>query len=177
MIKHLPGAVLATLAIGLAPLTPAFAAPAATAGHPAAPGQAAAPILAASKTTPNPCRTFSTASADVLMGLRAHTRLKEKLTKNKTDRSCAIKHGAWGLVVLTERMATEAPADQPGAGLACHVPAKLGRGSELCEAARLTFVVFTRHGVLVSDTVNHRLPKRGQRIYTFALAQAKHLKA
>jgi hypothetical protein len=138
---------------------------------------AAAPIAAqaaAVKAPPSPCKTFTAKSVDALFGVKRGTRLSEKLTKFGSGSNetliCTIKHAPRQLIV-----STSASAGGFGGPLKCYKEPKLGSHGLLCVSDNkkfsFTFVRFERHGIWFSDDYNQTLPKKGARLYTFALAQ------
>ncbi len=138
-----------------------------------APGQAAV----AAKLPPNPCATFTVASADTLFGIGTHTRLAEKLTEMKRPdliRYCTIKHAGLKLTVGTQF--------RPGAfgNSRCYRRPRLGAKGYVClsgiRAIHFTFSVFRKDKVYVSAYVNEQLADQGAAIYTFALAQYARFK-
>jgi hypothetical protein len=155
MIRQVTAAVVAALAVGLAPLASAQAA------------------VAAPKPLPNPCRTFTVKAADTLLRVSSGTHLRERLsvtTVPYTIRTCTVTHGKAKLTVQTQR--------HPGAfgmGFNCYKRPKLGSYGTICVSSqktiKFTFVVFHKDGVYVSDGINATLPRKGARLYQFALPQ------
>jgi hypothetical protein len=160
MIKSVLVASVAALALTAAPLSVAYAAPAA-------------------KVPPNPCRTFTTKSADKLFGLKRGTAVSRKLShdgtgKNET-RICTVKHGTRRLTIDTSFF-----AGGFGGPLKCYKRPKLGSHGLLCVSDNkkfaFTFARFERHSVWFSDDYNKTLAHKGALMYTFALAQYKAYK-
>lgn len=159
MIKQVAAAVLASLAVGLAPLASAQAA------------------TAAPKPLPNPCKTFTVKSARTLLRVGPHVGLTEKLGRGKhpPSRSCTIKHGKTRLFVGVQRQ-----KGGTGSGETCYKRPKLGSDGMVCVSNKnsppFSFVVFHKHGIWVSDSLNLRLANKGARLVTFALPQYKNFK-
>jgi hypothetical protein len=165
MIKYL-SAALASAAIVLAPLTSAqAAAPAASAAAP-------------SRALPSPCRTFTEKSARTLFGVSRRTHLSERQSSARgpvATRICTVRHRRQILNVVIQR--------RPGGfgmGFNCFKRPKLGSRGQICVSVfapvRFTFVVFRKHGLYVSDGINATLPRRGKKIYRFALPQYRRFK-
>jgi hypothetical protein len=160
MIKQLSVAVLATVALGMAPLASAQAA-----------------THQAPKPLPNPCKTFTIKSARTLLGVGKHTRLTEKLsrTSHPVTRNCTIHHGKTTLTVTVSRQSGGGGMNQN-----CFARPRLGSQGQVCVSIPHTppfsFAQFKKHGLWITDGINLRLPNKGNRIYQFALPQHKNFK-
>jgi hypothetical protein len=166
MRTYLSAAAIAALALGLAPA----AAQAAT----AAPAPVPKPLV-------NPCTTFTVNSADVIFGMRAGTRLTEKLTSTTSAnsfRTCTVTHPP----KQVRRLAVvihEHPVAMPK-GMQCFARPKLGAHGIVClstiKTVHLTISAFRNRGHgYVTDRLNETLPRQGAQLYTFTLAQRKKM--
>jgi hypothetical protein len=166
MIRHISAVGITALAVGLVPLAAAQAASAQGASAPAA------------KPLPNPCHTFTARSADALLQVSSRTHLSEKLGSNKNPAglTCTIQHGKTRLFVEVSRQEGGTGSEEN-----CYPSPKLGRDSLLCvsnaKSPAFSFALFHKDGLWVSDSINVRVPDKGQRLYEFALPQYKSFKA
>jgi hypothetical protein len=160
MRRYLSAAVLAAVALGLAPAAAAQAA--------VPPAQ---PLL-------NPCTTFTPRSVHTVLGVRPGVRLGVKLTSSKTgnpSRTCTVTHLRETLKVTIYAHPVVLPK-----GLRCFARPKLGAHGRVCPSARpkvhVTYSEFRNRGRgYLVDTINQTLPRQGARLYTFTLAQRTKL--
>jgi hypothetical protein len=153
-------ASLASLALGLAPLAAAQAAP------------------ARAKALPNPCKTFTLKSAHAALAVSPGVRLTEKLTGASHPvrfRACTIKHGKVSLSVTVAWREGGQGMDEK-----CYQRPKLGHAGAVCVSLPRTpafsFAEFRKDNVWVFDGITAMLPHQGRRIFDFALAQSKSFK-
>jgi hypothetical protein len=153
-------ASIASLALGLAPLAAAQAAP------------------ARAQALPNPCKTFTVKSARTALAVGPSVRLTEKLTgatKPLRYRACTIKHGKVSLSVTVSWQEGGQGMDQK-----CYQRPKLGHGGLVCVSLPHTppfsYAEFRKDSVWVFDGITAMLPHQGRRIYDFALTQSKSFK-
>jgi len=152
----------ALLVLGLGPLSAAQAAPS-----------------AAAVKVPNPCKTFTPKSADALFGVSSKTHLPAKETKSGSGKfeslECTVTHGTVKLNVTVVAF----PSGFGGPEV-CYSRPKLGASGKVCvsdmKRFHFTFATFRKHGITFYDDYNVTLPKKGARLYTFALAQYKAYK-
>ena len=155
MLKHVSVAAIAAFAIGLVPLASA---------------QAAA--VPAANPLPNPCHTFTVKSARALLAVSSRTHLPEKLSSstNPRARTCTIQHGKARLFVEVSRQKGGTGSEEN-----CYSYPKLGPNSLLCvsnaQSPPFSFALFHKHHLWLADGINRRLPRKGKRLYEFALAQ------
>lgn len=170
MIRRIPAIALTALALAVAPVAGAAAAPSV---HP---GTAPGTAPGTSKPLPNPCKTFTSRSAHTLLRVSAHTRLAEKLTSSAhpvRSRTCTIRHHGTRLEVVVQRQ-----AGGTGSGERCYARHHLGPDGMICVSAEpsvhFTVLTFRKHGIWVADGLNVTLPDKGKRLYEFALPQYRH---
>jgi hypothetical protein len=164
MIRHISAIAIAALAVGLAPVATAQAASAAT----------VAP--AAKAALPNPCKTFTIRSADVLFGLSSHAHLSEVLRVGKSSKTCLTSHVSKVLATAV----TRANPGNPPSQFKCHSRPALGPSGKLClgKVKKLHEVLlqFRKHGVYLLDATGFSAGAKGVRLYKFGLAQYRHFK-
>lgn len=160
MIKSVIVTFVAVAALAAAPLATASAAPAV-------------------KPPPNPCKSFTTKSADTLFGLKKGTAVSRKLSdsgsgKNES-RTCTVKHGHNNLTILTSYL-----SGGFGGPLKCYKRPKLGKDGEVCVSTVSSFKVslarYEKHKVWFGDTYHKIVPHKGAKLYAFALAQSRAFK-
>jgi hypothetical protein len=167
MIRQVSAVVIAAAALGLAPLASAQAATTPAAVSPAV------------RSIPNPCKSFTAQSADTLLAIARGSHLTEKRTSSKPypTQTCVAQHAHKRIVVLDT---THYPGRVSGA-YSCYRPKKLGSGGELCVSTKksksVSLALFHKNGLWFVDGVNLTLPRHGQRLLNFALAQRSRVKA
>jgi len=130
---------------------------------------------AATKVPPNACKTFTMKSVDLLFGISTRAHPSVKLSKSGSGAYltsvCTV---TWRKKTLTVR--TFLTSGGSGGPLVCYRRPRLGTDGRVCLPSlrqyHFTDVEFMRHGVFVSDFYNVTLPRQGQSLYSFALAQA-----
>lgn len=159
MLKSAAAAVIATLVVALAPLA-------------ASDASTTAPSIA----PPNPCKTFTLASARILLGVGRSTRLVEKHVNVNVGyelRACTIKYHSRMLAVQTQRPKLTFE------NVVCYRRRTLGSYGRLCLSDQPTFpetyAAFRKYHVYYVTDINRQLPSRGAKMYTFALAVYKHV--
>lgn len=160
MIKSVIVTLVAVAALAAAPLATASAAPAV-------------------KPPPNPCKTFTTKSADALFGLKKGTAVSRKLSHTGSGhselRTCTVKHGGNKLTVNTSYV-----AGGFGGPLKCYNRPKLGKHGEVCVSTETNFKVslsrYEKHKVWFGDLDNKILKDKGAKLYAFSLAQSRAFK-
>ncbi len=160
MIKSVFVTLTALLALVAAPLATASAAPAV-------------------KAPPNPCKSFTTNSADALFGLKKGTAVRRELSstgsgKNET-RICTVRQGGNKLTINVSYA-----EGGFGGPLKCYKRPKLGKHGLVCVSTersfKISFARYEKHKVWFADVYNKIVPDKGAKLYAFALAQSRAFK-
>jgi hypothetical protein len=158
-----PTTVTATVAAAVAALCGALLAGPAVAGT--------------AQTPPDPCKTFTVESFDVLFGLPAGTTPTERhhvadRGKATERRTCVARSGEHVISVST----SYAESSITGPFRVYHRP-KLGHSGEVLVSTEKSFpetvAIYQRRTVFFTDLVHVTLKHRGRRLYRFALVQSR----
>jgi len=124
---------------------------------------------------PNPCKTFTAKSADALFAVKHGTHLSATEKTEEGAKVCVVTDHSVKVTITVSSV----PGGF-GGPLKCYSRPKLGKDAVICvstvKSFPVTLAVFHRYGVYFSDDFNQILPKKGARLYAFALVQYKGVK-